>query len=130
MKTQNMVNINGVAYNYDGTSIEINNSEIKLDGNRKVDMYSNGTTLNIVITGASPEIKISRCNTLEINGHVGRIQTSSGDVFVNGTVLDVITSSGDVKAEKIIGDVKTTTGDVTAKSISGSAKTVSGDINS
>lgn len=128
-KFENTVVINRVEYDYNGSSIEINNGIIKLNGKKSVNYSDNGTTLNIVINGASPEIKIASCNTLEVNGHVGIIQTSSGDVFVNGTVLDVITTSGDVRAEKIIGDVKTTSGDVTAKSIGGSVKTVSGDIN-
>lgn len=65
--------------------------------------------------------------TIEINGSVQNLVTTSGDVTVRGAVANLSTGSGDVTCETA-GNVSTGSGDVHCKHIKGMVSTCSGDI--
>ncbi len=65
--------------------------------------------------------------SIEINGTVQNLATTSGDVTVNGTVQVARTASGDIKCETAT-EVHTMSGDVHCKHIEGNVSTMSGDI--
>lgn len=65
--------------------------------------------------------------TIEINGNVQNLATTSGDVTVRGAVENLSTGSGDVTCETA-GNVSTGSGDVHCKQIKGMVSTCSGDI--
>ena len=65
--------------------------------------------------------------TIEINGSVQNLATTSGDVTVRGAVENLSTGSGDVTCETA-GNVSTGSGDVHCKQIKGMVSTCSGDI--
>lgn len=65
--------------------------------------------------------------SIEINGNVQNLATTSGDVTVRGAVANLSTGSGDVTCETA-GNVSTGSGDVHCKQIKGMVSTCSGDI--
>ena len=73
------------------------------------------------------EYEDSNVISIEINGNVQNLATTSGDVTVNGTVQNVRTGSGDVKCDTAT-NVNTGSGDVHCKHITGMVSTGSGDI--
>lgn len=93
------------------SSIVINNGRVILDGT-PVETADDEKRISIEVHGDVQDLQIDRCDTLLIQGAVGSVQTTSGDV-----------RCGDVG-----GSVQTVSGDVCAKSIGGNVKTVSGDV--
>ena len=65
--------------------------------------------------------------SIEINGDVQNLATTSGDVTVNGNVQNIRTGSGDVECNDAV-NVNTGSGDVHCKNITGMVSTGSGDI--
>lgn len=86
-------------------------------------------TINISIIGNIEELDIDYSSKINIEGDVGSVRTSNGNVEVRGNVLkDVKTSSGDVECCDVNGSIETTSGDVRCGKVTGSVKTISGDI--
>lgn len=84
----------------------------------------------ILINGEQVFQTSDKIITIHIEGDVdGDVNTVSGNVIVNGDVGNVKSTSGDVGVSgAVCGDVKTVSGDVEAEQILGNTKTVSGNI--
>ena len=65
---------------------------------------------------------------IKVEGNVGSINTTSGDVTINGDANSINTASGDVDCHEVKGSVHTMSGDVTCGDIAGSVSTMSGDV--
>ena len=99
--------VNGIAY--EGDSITIVNGVVEVGG-KALDIKS--PTVNI-----------------QIEGDVGVVMTTSGDITVSGSVEGTVSStSGDIQCGDVLNNVSTTSGDVHAENIKGRVTTVSGDI--
>ena len=111
------VNINrgGKTYTIKGSTIE------KIDGR----WYADGKAVDWDSIGGEYEER--NVISIEINGDVQNLATTSGDVTVNGNVQNVRTGSGDVRCETAT-NVNTGSGDVHSKNITGMVSTGSGDI--
>ena len=109
-----LIGINGVTY-INGVKIEgaqsitIDNGKVYVDGNLQEDIIA-------------PSIEI------KVEGNVGSINTTSGDVTINGDANSINTASGDVDCHEVKGSVHTMSGDVTCGDIAGSVSTMSGDV--
>ena len=102
-------------YTIKGDTIE------KIDGH----WYADGKAVDWDTIGG--EYVESNVISIEINGDVQNLATTSGDVTVNGNVQNVRTGSGDVECEDAV-NVNTGSGDVHCKNITGMVSTGSGDI--
>ena len=102
-------------YTIKGETIE------KIDGR----WYADGKAVDWDSIGG--EYTESNVISIEINGDVQNLATTSGDVKVNGNVQNVRTGSGDVECEDAV-NVNTGSGDVHCKNITGMVSTGSGDI--
>ena len=102
-------------YTIKGETIE------KIDGH----WYADGKAVDWDTIGG--EYLESNVISIEINGDVQNLATTSGDVKVNGNVQNVRTGSGDVECEDAV-NVNTGSGDVHCKNITGMVSTGSGDI--
>lgn len=111
------VNINrgGKTYTIKGNTIE------KIDGR----WYADGKAVDWDSIGGEYEER--NVISIEINGDVQNLATTTGDVTVNGNVQNVRTGSGDVRCETAT-NVNTGSGDVHSKNITGMVSTGSGDI--
>ena len=100
---------------------------IKGDTIEKIDgrWYADGKVVDWETIGG--EYVESNVISIEINGNVQNLATTSGDVTVNGNVQNVRTASGDVECEDAV-NVNTGSGDVHCKNITGMVSTGSGDI--
>ena len=100
---------------------------IKGDTIEKIDgrWYADGKAVDWDTIGG--EYVESNVISIEINGDVQNLATTSGDVIVNGNVQNVRTGSGDVECEDAV-NVNTGSGDVHCKNITGMVSTGSGDI--
>ena len=105
----------GKTYTIKGETIE------KIDGR----WYADGKAVDWDTIGG--EYEDSNVISIEINGNVQNLATTSGDVTVNGTVQNLRTGSGDVKCDTAT-NVNTGSGDVHCKHITGMVSTGSGDI--
>jgi len=110
--------------------IVINGQVISGDliGGKGLTVTSNGD--KILINGEEVLHTSDKWINIHIEGDVdGDVNTVSGNVIVNGDVGNVKSTSGDVGVSgAVCGDVKTVSGDVEAGQILGNTKTVSGDI--
>ena len=102
-------------YTIKGNTIE------KVDGR----WYADGKAVDWDSIGG--EYTESNVISIEINGDVQNLATTSGDVTVNGNVQNIRTGSGDVECEDAV-NVNTGSGDVHCKKITGMVSTGSGDI--
>ena len=102
-------------YTIKGETIE------KIDGR----WYADGKAVDWDSIGG--EYTESNVISIEINGDVQNLATTSGDVKVNGNVQNLRTGSGDVECEDAV-NVNTGSGDVHCKTITGMVSTGRGDI--
>ena len=102
-------------YTIKGNTIE------KVDGR----WYADGKAVDWDSIGG--EYTESNVISIEINGNVQNLATTSGDVTVNGNVQNIRTGSGDVECNDAV-NVNTGSGDVHCKNITGMVSTGSGDI--
>ena len=102
-------------YTIKGNTIE------KIDGR----WYADGKAVDWDSIGG--EYTESNVISIEINGNVQNLATTSGDVTVNGNVQNIRTGSGDVECNDAV-NVNTGSGDVHCKNITGMLSTGSGDI--
>lgn len=106
--TRNIVN---------GMSIEGNNIVIK---DNKI--FVDGKLLNA-------KNELVQIETININGNVKSLQTTSGNVVVNGKVTgNVKTTSGKVTAKDVGGNIHTTSGSVSAGTVNGTVETKTGSL--
>lgn len=102
------VTVNGNTYR--GSNVSIINGVVTVDG------VVQGDPLNGPIT-------------ITVQGSVGSIETSSGDVNVTGDSQNITAVSGDVRVGGNSGYIETVSGDVSVKgSVNGKISTVSGDV--
>jgi len=106
------IKINGISYQ--GDNIRINKNKVFVDD-------VNVTTKNtkeffIYVDGNINELNSDVVNDIAIEGRVGKLTTTRGDVSVVGHVLgDVKTMSGDVIVAKVTGSIKTLSGNIKYK---------------
>ena len=110
---------------FSGRNVIINNNKVIVDG---IDVTPDTKEINISVEGNINELTVDVCKTINVNGNVHELQTTSGDVQCNDVNNGIKTTSGDVECNNVTGNIQTTSGDVTANEINGSVKTVSGDI--
>lgn len=84
--------------------------------------------IRIEVHGDVERVDIDACNTIHVNGAVGELTTTSGDVTCGEVQGNVHTTSGDVRCKDVGGSVQTVSGDVDATTIHGKVRTVSGDV--
>lgn len=119
--------INGTSITVSGGgSLQIINGRVIVGGK---DLTPDAKDIRIEIHGDVAHLEVDSCNQVVVNGTVGELSTSSGDVKCGDVSGDVRTTSGDVRCKCVNGSVQTVSGDVEASQIAGSVRTVSGDIN-
>lgn len=109
--TSGTITINGKTYT--GNNVIVNNGvngSIILDGNNIV--VGDATEINIQVTGNINSLNVTSCHTCIVNGSVGTVESTSGDVQVGDVSGNVTTVSGDVHAHRIEGDVSSVSGDI------------------
>lgn len=120
LKDMSKVIINGRSYNIKG-SFSIINGRIVIDGKamseKELEELSQNTkVINISIDGNLEKLDVDCCETIHVNGNVGKIKTTSGDIDIDGDVSgDVQTVSGDIDCGNIGGDASTVSGDIRRK---------------
>jgi len=85
----------------------------------------------VMINGVRVDIGTKQNITVNVQGDVGWVETSSADVTVSGMVRgNTITKSGDITCEYVVGDITTSSGDVTVTGdVHGYVSTTNGDIS-
>lgn len=84
----------------------------------------------VIVDGVEQSSSLVGPVSVQVNGDVERLESSSGNVTVQGAAGSVKTTSGDVRCGDVQGSVNTMSGDVTSGKISGSVSTMSGDVTS
>ena len=119
------ININGITYT--GKNVSVSGNKVLID--EKEVTPKDTLKVNIIVEGNVDTLDIDVAKKIAVEGTVGSVITTSGDVNIKGNVTGgVKTTSGTVKSGDINGDVKTTSGTIKSGKISGSVKTVSGSI--
>ena len=103
------ITINGKTYT--GKSVSINGNDVYLNGKKVTP--TDTLKVNIIVEGNIDTLDVDVAEKIAVEGTVGSVRTTSGDVNIKGNVT---------------GGVKTTSGTVKSGDISGSVKTVSGSI--
>lgn len=103
-------------------NMTVRGNEITIDGkpmnewlrdNEKLNIENEVIVVNITINGNVEKLKADYCETIEIHGDAGDVDTVSGKVSVIGSIRgDVETVSGSVTAREILGDVETVSGNI------------------
>ena len=106
MSGNGSVVIDGVCYS--GNTISINNGRV-------------------VIDGAQQDQNLVGPISVEVNGDIERLNTSSGNIKAK-RVGSINTTSGDIECTDVTGNIKTVSGDIECASVFGGISTISGDI--
>lgn len=109
MKGSGSVTVDGRTFN--GRNIQISGDKVIVDG-----VEQDGSLVGPI--------------SIQVNGDVERLESSSGSVTVQGGAGSVKTTSGDVRCGDVQGSVNTMSGDVNSGKISGNVSTMSGDVTS
>lgn len=122
--------INGKAYRNINGSISVQGNKVFVNGRPIEDLEQmEEKNISITITGEVSSLSADCCDTIHVDGNVGKIRTTSGDVEVSGRVDgDIQTTSGDINCSDVTGDVSTTSGDVICDRVGGGVSTMSGNI--
>lgn len=94
------ISVNGVTYR--GNNITINNDVVIIDGVIVGD--ENSKTINISVVGDISSLNVERCKEITVQGNVGTIVTTSGDIECEDVGGSIKTLSGDVKHRKLRND--------------------------
>lgn len=105
-----MANISVNNITYRGSSVSISNSKIVING---IDVTPNSKEITIQIDGDVETVNVDYANRISVNGNVGKIKCTSGDVSVTGTVKNSVESiSGNISCGDVGGNVSTMSGNV------------------
>lgn len=111
----NTIVINGNRFHYNG-NLSIINGKYYVDG-KEVKDWSEFTKdqkeISITIEGNVNKLDVDCCDMIHVNGNVGKVKATSGDIEIEGNVD---------------GDVQTVSGDICCGNVGGDASTVSGNI--
>jgi len=121
---KNTIIINGVTITASG-NISVINNRVFVNGE---DVTPDAKQITIQVTGDVSQLTVDACQLVTVNGNVGSLKTSSGDVKAENITQSVTTTSGDVECGDVGGSVSTTSGDVECGAVQGRVSTVSGDI--
>ena len=119
--------VNGIKYT--GDNIVVSNGKITIDGKR-VDT-DDAKEIKIEVHGDIDVLDVDVCEYVTVEGNVGDVKVSQGNVTINGNAMDKVTNSqGNITiAGDLNGDAKNSMGDIKAgKNIYGKPKTSMGSI--
>jgi hypothetical protein len=71
--------------------------------------------IDIVIQGNLESLEVGSASSIEVQGHVGRVQTGSADVSCGDVHGDITTASGSITCGNVGGKIQTVTGDVSTR---------------
>lgn len=108
----------GKFYDGLGQEIDINN----------LDSVKEAKTINITIEGDINKLDIDSCNTVTVNGNVGKVDTGSGNISCQIIQGDADTGSGNIQCDTIMGDADTGSGNIYVNHLGGKASTGSGRV--
>ena len=119
--------VNGIRY--EGKSISITDGKVIIDGKR-VDT-GNAKEIKIEVHGDIEVLDVDICDYVTVDGNVGDVKLSQGDITIKGSAMDSVTNSqGDITiGGDLNGDAKNSMGNIKAGgNIYGKPKTSMGDI--
>ena len=119
--------VNGIRYN--GNKIQITNGKVIIDG-KKIDT-GDAKEIKIEVHGDIDLLDVDVCNYVTVDGNVGDVNVSQGDVTIKGSAMDKVTNhQGNINiGGDLNGDAKNSMGNIKANgNIYGKPKTSMGDI--
>jgi len=108
-----------------GRNLIINSNKVNIDGQ---DVTPDVKEITITVSGDITTLNVDYAKEIQVQGSVGHVKTTSGDVWCGNVTGDVKSTSGDIECDTVQGNAETVSGDIKAALISGNAKTLSGDI--
>lgn len=110
--------INGQWFQFNG-SLSIINGRYYVDGKERRDLSEltkDQKEVIITIDGNINQLKVDCCDRIYVNGKVGKIKSTSGDIVVGGDVEgNVQAVRGDINCGNVCGDASTFSGNIRRK---------------
>lgn len=104
-----MITINGKSYN--GNSVTVINGKVMVDG--KPADTSDDKVINIWVNGNIETLDIDYCDSLDIKGDCGTVNTQNSNVKISGNVWGSVESkNGNITCGNVGGSVKTKNGNI------------------
>ena len=119
--------VNGIRY--EGKSISTTDGKVIIDGKR-VDT-GNTKEIKIEVHGDIEVLDVGICDYVTVDGNVGDVKLSQGDITIKGSAMDSVTNiQGDITiGGDLNGDARNSMGNIKAGgNIYGKPKTSMGDI--
>ena len=119
--------VNGIKYS--GSKINITNGKVIIDGKR-VDT-GDAKEIKIEVHGDIDVLDVDVCEYVTVDGNVGDVKVSQGDITIKGSAMDKVTNSqGNINiGGDLNGDAKNSMGNIKADgNIYGKPKTSMGSI--
>lgn len=95
-----------------GRNITITGNRIFVDGK---DVTPDAKDIRIEVQGNVESLSVDACNSVTVNGDIGKVRTASGDVRCGNVGGSVNTMSGDVICGDVSGDIETMSGDISRR---------------
>lgn len=123
---QGSVTINGKTYR--GSSIEVVNDEVKVDGKPVEPAESSFKTVSIVVEGSCQDITVN-VGDITVKGNVdGEVHTGMGDIECGDVSGDVDDAMGNIDCKNVGGDVIANMGNVTCGTVQGDVSASMGNV--
>lgn len=116
--------INDVTHNVKN-SLVMQNGRVIVDG---VDVTKEYENVSITIHGDVKEMQVTVCKEVTINGNVGSVTNTHGDLKCGNVTGDVETVHGDVECNNVGDGVKTIHGKINCGDVNGDVESNMGDI--
>ena len=102
------IKVNGVSYS--GNNVTIKNNKVIIDGKN---VTPDSKNIEIQVVGNINSLMVETCDVIEVEGNVGELKSTNGNVDLNGSVNGNVSSvNGDINCGDVGGSVKTNNGDI------------------
>lgn len=125
-RVQSSVTINGKTYK--GSSVEVHNDEVKIDGKPVDAGDSSFKTINITIEGNCGNVTV-HVGDITIKGSVdGEVHTGMGNIECGSVTGSVDNAMGDITCGDVGGDVDASMGNISCRDVKGDVSASMGNV--
>lgn len=104
-----MISINGKTYT--GNSVTVANGKVMIDG--KLADQDGSKEIYITVNGNVENLNIDYCDSLDIGGDCGTVQSTNGDLKIYGNVWGSVTNkNGNIRCGDVGGNVTNKNGNI------------------
>lgn len=104
-----MITVNNKSYV--GQQISISGNNVTIDGKRVI-LDENDKIINITVDASIESLNVDNCDTINVRGNVGTLETKNGNVSCGDVSRNVESKNGNIRCGSVGGNVTTKNGNI------------------